>query len=182
MTAEPHAWATELLRVWFSELGPDDWYTSNDDVDAMLRERFEGVLLAMELRPSSEFLSDPKTARAAIILFDQVPRNIYRGTPRAFAFDAKASMLAKEAIARGWDKGLSEGQRQFVGMPLMHSEDLADQEACLAFFAEESNNLSFARTHHQMIAKFGRFPHRNAALGRETTKEEQQAIDEGFSW
>ena len=128
-------------------------------------------------------MSDGDTVRAAILLFDQVPRNIYRDTARAFAYDPLALTLSKEAIARGMDEGLPNAQRQFVAMPLMHSEDLADQEASVAYFGEHlPGNLSFARSHHEMIERFGRFPHRNAALGRDTTPEEQRAIDEGFSW
>lgn len=128
-------------------------------------------------------MSDGDTVRAAILLFDQVPRNIYRDSARAFAYDPLALTLSKEAIARGMDEGLPNAQRQFVAMPLMHSEDLADQEASVAYFGEHlPDNLSFARSHHEMIERFGRFPHRNAALGRDTTPEEQRAIDEGFSW
>ncbi len=122
-------------------------------------------------------------ALAGILLFDQVPRNIYRGTARAFGFDHKALALSKAAIDAGFDRGIDDTKRQFIAMPLMHSEDLADQEASLAYFAEYlPDNLSFARSHHAMIARFGRFPHRNDVLGRQTTDAEQAAIDEGFSW
>ena len=117
------------------------------------------------------------------MLFDQVPRNIYRGTRRAFSFDPFARALAKAVIARGWDQDLPDGHRQFVAMPLMHSEDIADQQASLAYFGEHlPGNLEFAKSHHGMIERFGRFPHRNTVLGRETTEAEQRAIDDGFSW
>ena len=176
-------WAGKLLNFWFDTLGPDDWFRGSAEVDAEIEKRFEPVLLEQADKPFEHFAENAETARAAILLFDQVPRNIYRDTPRAFAFDPVALALAKHCIAEGWDNDLPDAQRQFVAMPLMHSEDLADQEASLAYFAQHlPDNLSFAKSHHAMIARFGRFPHRNDVLGRETTAEEQAAIDEGFSW
>ncbi len=183
MTAAPRRWAADLLRFWFETLGPSDWFGSSDDVDALLRRRFESELAAQAQSPADSFLGDRKLAQAAILLFDQVPRNIYRGSAQAFATDPLARAISKAFIARGWDAALPDAERQFVAMPLMHSEDIADQEASLAYFGRYlPGNLSFARSHHEMIARFGRFPHRNAALGRETTEAEQRAIDDGFSW
>ncbi|WFL78393.1 DUF924 domain-containing protein [Altererythrobacter arenosus] len=183
MVAACPQWAQNLLETWFEELGPDDWFRGGEQVDRLLSARFESVLDEQAAQPVDSFLADPLTARAAILLFDQVPRNLYRDSARAFAYDPLARMLAHAVIARGWDEGLPNSERQFVAMPLMHSEELADQEASLAYFAEHlPGNLSFARKHHEMIARFGRFPHRNELLGRETTPEEQRAIDEGFSW
>lgn len=183
MVAARPQWATEILQTWFDELGPDDWFRGGEHVDRLLRERFEHVLEDQAGHPADSFLSDADTARAAILLFDQVPRNLYRGDARAYAYDPLAQALAREVIARGWDQGLANSERQFIAMPLMHSEDLADQEACVDYFAEHiPGSLSFARRHHEMIERFGRFPHRNKELGRETTPEEQRALDEGFSW
>lgn len=183
MTGSPPAWASELLHFWFEELGPGDWFGGSKEVDARLEQGFEPVLLEQADKPFETFLSSRKTAQAAILLFDQVPRNIYRDTARAFAYDPLALALAKHCIAKGWDEGLPDAQRQFVAMPLMHSENLADQEASLAYFAQHlPGNLSFAKSHHAMIARFGRFPHRNDVLDRHTTAEEQEAIDQGFSW
>ena len=182
MSGEP-PWAKELLHFWFEKIESGDWFSSSDAVDDELKDRFEAVLEAHGNRPAREFLSDPLTARAAILLFDQVPRNIYRDTERAFAFDPLALAIAKEAIARGWDEGIPDRERQFVAMPLMHSEDLATQEMCLDYFGKHlPDNLTYARSHHEMIARFGRFPHRNELLGRETTEAEQEAIEAGFSW
>ena len=176
-------WASEILTFWFTELSPSDWFGSSDKVDQNLRERFEPTLTALSDQPASVFLANATLAQAAILLFDQVPRNIYRETAKAFATDPLALEIAKSFIVNGWDDALRDDQRQFVAMPLMHSEELADQDASLAYFSKHlPDNLSFAESHHEMIARFGRFPHRNAALGRETTEAEQLAIDDGFSW
>ena len=188
MSKRPSRWAAELLQVWFHDLSPSDWFGQNgpeasDTVDQMLRIKFERKLVALGGERPDHFTGNPKVAQAAILLFDQVPRNIYRGDPRAFATDPLARELCKAVIAKGWDTDLSGSERQFIAMPLMHSEDVADQAASVAYFAEHlPDNLGFAKSHHEMIARFGRFPHRNTALGRETAEAEQAAIDEGFSW
>ena len=130
------------------------------------------------------FLPDPKTALAAILLFDQIPRNLYRGTPRAYAFDDEAQALCRAMLARGWDAGLSRRERQFLAMPLMHSEDIADQLLSLRYFARLGHGYgwAFARSHCRMIARFGRFPHRNPILGRASTPAEEQAVAAGNAW
>ena len=179
----PRRWAAELLHVWFHVLRPADWYRGGDAVDALLRRRFAGDLAMLRLRPAAEFLSDPLTARAAILLFDQVPRNIHRESVRSFDTDPLARQIAFGVIANGWDLAAPARERQFIYMPLMHSEAIADQRASLAVFAASAPaNIGFARAHHRMIARFGRFPHRNAVLGRTSSAAEQQAVADGFSW
>lgn len=150
----------------------------------MLRRRFARELKMLGARPAHEFLSDSRTARAAILLFDQVPRNLYRGTSRAFTWDRLAREVTRGAIARSWDRGLAPAERQFVYMPLMHSEAIADQMLSLACFVPLGRRAGsgFARDHHRMIARFGRFPHRNAVLGRRSTAAEEQAVAEGYAW
>lgn len=176
-------WAAELLRYWFHELEPSDWFGSSAAIDRELTVRFERKVIALGAQPATDFIGDSQLAQAAILLFDQVPRNIFRDTAKAFAYDPLALEICKHMIAEGWDANLPDRERQFVAMPLMHSEDMADQEASLAYFGKHlPDNVSFARSHHEMIARFGRFPHRNDVLGRETTSEEQKAIEEGFSW
>ncbi len=176
-------WAADLLDVWFTKLDQKDWFRGGDVVDDLLRSKFSGTLDQQSGCPASHFLTDPRTAQAAILLFDQVPRNIHRDTPKAFATDPLALRIAKEFIASGWDNNLPNAQRQFVAMPLMHSENLADQDASVAYFsAHLPENLSFAENHHDAIARFGRFPHRNDILGRQTTPAEAQAIAEGLRW
>lgn len=183
MTAAPRRWAADLLHVWFHDLGPDHWWGGSHAVDAMLRRRFGRVLKALRQRGASEFLNDPLIARAAILLFDQVPRNIHRGTPRAFAFDPLARQLTRGVLARGWDLLAPTRERPFAYMPLMHSEAIVDQRDSLAIFAARApRNLGFARAHYRMIARFGRFPHRNAVLGRRSSEAETQAVAAGFHW
>lgn len=121
-------------------------------------------------------------ALAAVLLFDQVPRNIFRSDPRAFASDGLAQAITGHAIARGWDKLLGRRQRQFLLMPLMHSEDIRCQRLSLAKFTELGSSRAYARSHYRMIARFGRFPHRNDTLGRNSTDAEKRAVASGFSW
>lgn len=183
MTAAPRRWAAELLHVWFYALGPRDWWGGSVAVDGMLRTRFSRDLAMLGPRPAIDFLSDPQTARAAILLFDQVPRNIHRGSARAFATDPLARALTRGVLARRWERALPPRERLFVYMPLMHSEAIADQRDSLALFAARAPaNLAFARSHHRMIARFGRFPHRNPVLGRRSSAAEKAAVAAGFSW
>lgn len=183
MATAPRRWAAELLHVWFHELSPRDWFGSGAEVDAMLRRRFAADYRALSRRQASEFLEDLRLAQAAILLFDQIPRNIFRDTPAAFAADPLAREIATTVVNRGWDARLPRRERQFIAMPLMHSENIADQRASLSFFARNlPDNLPFARSHHRMIARFGRFPHRNETLSRTSTPAEKQAIAAGFSW
>jgi uncharacterized protein (DUF924 family) len=177
-------WAAELLHVWFHKLGPRVWFAPDPRADAMLRARFERELTALARRPAREFLSDPRTALAAVLLFDQLPRNLYRKSPRAYAFDPLARLIARAALRRGWDAVLSLPQRQFLAMPLMHSEHIADQQTSLAVYARLGKRYGwpFAVSHHRMIARFGRFPHRNEVLGRKSTAAEKRAVAAGFAW
>ena len=177
-------WAAELLHVWFHRLRPGDWFAVDPALDEELRRRFARELAMLSARPASEFLTDPQTALAAVLLFDQLPRNLFRGTPQAFATDPLARAIARGAMDRGLDAALTRRQRQFLAMPLMHSEDIADQLRALRYYARlgPGNGWEFARTHHAMIARFGRFPHRNAVLGRESTPAEKRAVEAGFSW
>jgi uncharacterized protein (DUF924 family) len=184
LAAPPRRWAAEILHVWFHRLTPADWFGPGPWVDAMLRARFAPELALLGARPANEFLSDPLTARAAVLLFDQVPRNIHRGTARAFAYDALALAIARGALKRGFDAGLSGAERQFLAMPLMHSEAIADQLLSLAYFTRlgPRHGALFARSHYRMITRFGRYPHRNAALGRKSTAAEIAAVKAGNSW
>lgn len=182
MAAAPRRWAAELLYFWFHELDPADWWGGSPALDARISRRFGREHAMLARRPAREFLRDPLTARAAILLFDQVPRNVFRGTPRAFSTDPLARRLARGVIARGWHRSLSKDARAFAGMPLMHSEAIADQRASLAYFRAIPGNFAFARDHWQMIARFGRFPHRNPVLGRRSSPAEQSAVAAGNAW
>jgi uncharacterized protein (DUF924 family) len=184
MTAAQRPWAAELLHFWFHELRPDQWFGRNARVDEALRRRFARELAMLGHRPAREFLCDPQAARAAVLLFDQLPRNLLRGSPEAFAHDPLARAIAKGIIARRWDRGLPKAARKFIYMPLMHSEAIDDQRQCLRRFAalDDSFTFGFARAHYRMIARFGRFPHRNGPLGRKSTAAEKRAIAVGNAW
>ena len=184
MAAARRRWAAELLHFWFHTLHAEQWFDRHEVVDSALRKRFARVLAALQRRPAREFLRDRLTARAAILLFDQCPRNIYRDDRRAFAADPLARAIVKGALRRDWHRRLGRGEAQFVLMPLMHSEAMADQQASLARFAAlgDARNLAFARRHYRMIARFGRFPHRNAVLGRTSSKAELRAVAAGNAW
>ena len=135
-------------------------------------------------RPASDFLADADTALAALILFDQFPRNMFRGQAQAFATDALAREIADGALERGFDDEFVESARPFFYMPFMHSEALVDQDRSMTLFDRPGFelNLKFAKAHRDVIARFGRFPHRNAALGRQSLPEEEAAIAEGAHW
>jgi uncharacterized protein (DUF924 family) len=184
LPAARRAWAADLLHFWFHRMRAADRFRADPRIDAELRRRFARWLAALGARPAREFLTDPTTARAAVLLFDQVPRNIHRGSARAFATDPLARAIARAALARRWNRGLGRVGRQFLAMPLMHSEALCDQRASLEFYTSLGDReiLRFARAHHRMIARFGRFPHRNQVLGRRTAAAERRAIAEGFAW
>lgn len=182
MTAASRRWAADLLHFWFHELGPADWWGGSPALDDRVRRRFGHELAMLAQRPASEFLRDPLIAQAGILLFDQVPRNAFRGTPEAFATDPLATELAHGFIARRWHRCLPKDQRAFAGMPLMHSERNADQRASLSYFRRIPSNFAFARDHWRMIARFGRFPHRNAVLGRRSSAAERAAVAAGNAW
>jgi uncharacterized protein (DUF924 family) len=184
LAAARRRWAAELLHYWFHALRPGDWFRARTQVDDELRRRFGPDLAMLRTRPARDFLGDPLTAFAAVLLFDQVPRNIHRGSAKAFASDPLARAIAAGFMQRGWDRRLRKVERQFVAMPLMHSEAIADQLASLAAFARLGHRYGwpFARGHYRMIARFGRFPHRNATLGRVATTADRRAMAQGFVW
>jgi len=172
-------WSKDVLRFWFEELTASDWFGGAADLDDRIRTRF-GELpgrLARQLPP--EVMTEPMAALAAIIALDQFPRNIHRRRPEAFATDDLAASITRNALEKELDAGMPPAQRQFLYMPLMHSEVLADQERCVGLFKTLGNEdaLKYAVEHRDIIARFGRFPHRNRALGRETTAEEAAFLD-----
>lgn len=184
MVAARQGWAADLLHFWFHELTPAQWFGRSDTVDAALRRRFGRTLAALARQPAGRLLRDPLTARAAVLLFDQCPRNLFRGSARAFATDPLARTIAHGALRKGWDRSLALHEAQFLLMPLMHSEEIADQRLSLRRFAGlgDASITRFARAHYRMVARFGRFPHRNAVLGRRSSPAEQRAVAAGNSW
>lgn len=174
----PDGWADDVLRFWFEELTPDDWFSGHAHLDERIRERFGDLCAALRSDPPALDGADARTLLAAIIAFDQFPRNIYRKTPAAYASDSNALALAKAAVASGKDRSLPPMQRNFVYMPFMHSEDLAAQAESVRLFSElgGGDSLKYARHHMDVVQRFGRFPHRNAILGRRSTPEELEFL------
>lgn len=181
----PRFWAANLLHTWFVDLGAADWFGGSVEVDNLLRHRFADRITPLSRQAPEQFMDGPHAALAAVLLFDQLPRNLWRGTAHAFAHDRLARAITHGALKRGYDEALrSDVERQFLAMPLMHSEGIADQRLSLRFFAELGPRYGwgFARSHYAMVARFGRFPHRNDALGRKSTPAEERAVAAGFSW
>lgn len=175
----------EIHDFWFIEAGPDKWWKKDEAFDALIKEEFEALVQQATAGHLDSWKETPKGALALIILLDQFPRNIYRGTRQAFATDEKAKDIALYAIAKGHDKTFNDDESCFTYLPLEHSEDLADQEKCVALFKALGNDfyLKFAIAHKKIIEDFGRFPHRNAILGRPNTPEEDEYLkdpDAGF--
>lgn len=176
--------AEEVLSFWLDEVGPDGWYKVDPDLDARIRERFLGMWEGAAEGRFALWLTYPSGALAYIILTDQFPRNMFRGTPRAFETDGAALAAAKSAIQRGWDLRIDEPARQFFYLPLMHSENLCDQDRSVRLICERmpesgADNLIHARAHREVIRRYGRFPYRNAALGRADTTPEKSFLDGG---
>ena len=180
-----HAKSQEVLGFWFDLLMPEQWFRGSPSTDEEIRALF-GPLRDHVLATGAEgWRGDPETMLAAIILLDQFSRNIHRGTAQAFAADPLALSLTREAIGKGWDAGMPKERRQFLYMPLMHAEDPEAQALCLKCFEAlgDANNLKFARDHAKVIGKFGRFPSRNAALGRNSTEAEKDYLSQpGAGW
>jgi uncharacterized protein (DUF924 family) len=173
------AWVGEVLDFWFGELGPRQWFAKDAALDAAIRARF-GALHAqlLDTQAREVELFGGRSARAAVLVLDQFSRNLYRGSAQAFAGDELARQLAREAIACGEDAHLSADERLFLYLPFEHSEELADQELSVRLHEQLGNTdwTRYALAHRDLVARFGRFPHRNAALGRNSTPEELEAM------
>lgn len=175
----------DILAFW-RNAGPALWFARVDTFDAAVIERYRPLLetLAGEealLAHGHPWEARPDSALALTIALDQFPRQIYRGTARAFTLDPLARTVAGRAIAAGYDAQVETELRGFFYLPFMHSENLADQDRCVALYqaAGDMEGLKHAHIHRDVIARFARFPHRNPALGRPTTAEEQAFLDDG---
>ena len=170
----------EVVTFW-REAGPERWFDKDDAFDAEIRRRFLGLHEEAAAGKLGQWEQSAEGALALLILLDQFPRNMFRGQARAFATDPLARAVAAGAIVRGFDARAPEGMRSFFYLPFEHSESLADQDKSVAFFTAigDAENLKWAELHRDIIRRFGRFPHRNAALGRATTPEEQKFLDDG---
>lgn len=173
----------EVLDFWLGELGEDDWYAGGERVDTLCRERFADEVAAARDGGLDHWIDGTVGTLAYLILTDQLPRNIHRDTPLAFASDARALAAARRAVEAGWDLEAPEPERQFFYMPFEHSEDMGDQDRCVELMTERlpasPENLLHAHAHREVIRRYGRFPTRNAVLGRENRPEEARYLAEG---
>lgn len=178
-----------VLDFWFGPAGSEDrgrprdaWFRKSPEFDAQIRDRFLSLHEAAARGELGAWEQAPASSLALAVVLDQFPRNMFRGTPGAFASDALALGVARRAVARGFDRMLMSVERWFVYLPFEHSEDLADQRRSVELFewlsGEESSKspIDYAHRHFEVIARFGRFPHRNAILGRASTPEELEFL------
>ncbi len=186
-----HPVAEDILTFWFgtTDLAADIerrevWFRSTPEFDAALRERYTGVQERAGGGAFDRFVDTREDCLALVLALDQFPRNIFRGTPRAFATDAKAREVARTALDRRYDRGLCRSARVFFYLPFEHSESLADQERAVELYRglEEERSLRAALGHRDAIRRFGRFPHRNAVLGRENTPDEAEYLKDPPLW
>ncbi|MEJ8560332.1 DUF924 family protein [Yoonia sp. GPGPB17] len=174
----------EVLAFWLDECAPADWYKSDPALDAKIRDKFEKTWQEAADGALSLWLTYPSGTLAYIILTDQFPRNMFRDSGKAFETDGIARAAAKMAIDRKWDMKIDEPARQFFYLPLMHAENLCDQDRAVRLIHTRmpehgANNVDHACAHRAVIRDFGRFPYRNDALGRKTTPAEQAFLEAG---
>ena len=170
----------EILDFW-TEAGPAKWWKKNPDFDAEIAKRFQKTHERACAGELDDWAETADGALALIIVLDQFSRNLHRNSPQAFAQDGKTASIARAQIASGGDKTMAREIHQFCYLPLMHSENLDDQDLCLQQMQKmgEKNSIRSAIEHRDIVARFSRFPHRNAVLGRSTTAEEQSFLDAG---
>lgn len=164
----------QIIDFWFSPEVRPHWFESTPELDRLILERFESLLLLAAQGAMEDWAETGLGALGLCILLDQFPLNMYRGQPRSLETEQQAVAVAKAAVEAGLDRELTDSQKAFLYLPLMHSESMADQELSVKLFeaAGLEQNASFARHHRDLIRRFGRFPHRNAILGRESTADE----------
>lgn len=177
--------AGDILKFWFEETDEKLWFVSTDAFDASIRQKFESLAVMLRAEMGSKphsWEAQPDSHFALIIALDQFPRNMYRGTAASFAWDDKALEAAQRFVDKGWDLKIDQSRRAFAYMPFMHAEDVAAQAQCVRLVDSRLNDdstLFHARAHQKMITEFGRFPHRNAVLGRTNTPQETAYLKSG---
>lgn len=174
--------AQAVLEFWLEELSEKDWFDGGPELDAQCRARFEADWQAAMDGQCESWRTGPRECLGYILLTDQMPRNMYRGTAQAYASDWRASAAAYLALNHDWDLEVEDRARHFFYMPFVHAESLSQQERAVRLMVMRrpgGGYLRHARAHREVIRRFGRFPHRNADLGRKTTAAEQAFIDEG---
>ena len=175
-------WRADVLKFWFG-LKPEQWWKADPELDHRIRQSFLKLWAEKRQLPVEDFLTDPLTAAAGVILFDQFPRNMFRGDADQFATDPLALAIAKGAFDAGLDEQLAHDERKFLIMPFEHSENLDDQNRAVLLFTElgDEEQIEYAKKHRDLIERFGRFPHRNTMLGRAPRADEIAAGDV-FPW
>lgn len=165
-----------VLDFWFKESGPERWFTRDDAFDAAIRDRFQAYHEAAERGELNGWLQDARGCLALVLILDQFPRNMYRSMPKAFASDQHALIVARHALEKGFDQDIpGQSERMFFYLPFEHSESLDDQRRSVQLFEANTDNaevIDYAHRHLQIVERFGRFPHRNAIFGRESTEAE----------
>lgn len=171
---------TDILTFWFDETQPQQWFQTNPDFDALIRDRFMGAYEKARDGILDDWRRDADGCLALCILLDQFPRNMFRGSPDAFATDGKALVVAKYALSKGFDQVLPPTKRRFLYLPYEHSENLNDQRKCVELFEKMTKDdplgYDYAVRHLKVIEAYGRFPHRNKVLGRMSTPEEEEYL------
>ena len=169
----------DVLGFWFSDATQPLWFDLTPAFDETIRQRFGALYVRAVNGELAPWCSEPLSALALVIVLDQFPRNMFRNDAHSFASDPQALAVARQAVDRGFDRALGPNQHQFLYMPFMHAENLADQEISVRLFTAlgNANNLDFAVRHRDIVARFGRFPHRNALLGRRSTPEELASVE-----
>jgi len=164
----------DIIDFWFKQSTPEQWFKRNDAFDETIRTRFSGIHAQAKVGELDSWAQTPPGALALVIILDQFSRNMFRNSSESFASDAQALAIAKAAVANGLDAQLEPMMRKFLFMPFMHSESLLVQDEGLKLFAQldDPETMDYAKQHRKVIARFGRFPHRNEVLGRESTAEE----------
>ncbi|MCC5880014.1 MAG: DUF924 domain-containing protein [Idiomarina sp.] len=175
--------ANDVLNFWFYELNSADWFNKSDDLDNTIAKRFGELHAAASQCELSHWRQNAEGRLAEVIVLDQFSRNIFRDDPQAFASDPLALALAQEAVAQGLDKSLTVQQRAFLYMPYMHSESLTIHQQAVVLFSQPGleESLDFEHKHKVIIERFGRYPHRNAVLGRKSSKAEREFLQQSGS-
>jgi uncharacterized protein (DUF924 family) len=173
------AWVGEVLHFWFGELGAAQWFSKSDAVDREIRVRFLALHEQIVLSDGID-VDELRPVLAAVIVTDQFSRNMFRGSPRAFAADVLSRRFARQAVDRGLDVSMTREERLFMYLPFEHSEDREDQARSVHLIGQLGHEewTSYAQAHQSIIDRFGRFPHRNAILGRTSTPDELALLDE----
>lgn len=178
--AADEEWIGDVLDFWFDEVGPEAWFREDAATDEKIRSRFLILYEVLARWPPGAALASPERALATVLVLDQFPRNLFRASAQAFATDERAREIARGAIAKGFDKGFDKDKRLFLYLPFEHSEDKEDQARSVELIASlgDPGLADWAVRHKAVVDRFGRFPHRNAVLGRASTPEEEAFLKE----